>query len=62
MNTIRKTALALVATAVLSGCGGDAEPTGTAASPPAKSAATAQEKRRQFESVKADCMKKEGFR
>ncbi|NUW37679.1 hypothetical protein HTZ77_40685 [Nonomuraea sp. SMC257] len=62
MNTFRKTALALAVTAVLGGCGGDAEPAGKSASPSAKSAATAQEKRRQFESVKADCMKQKGFK
>ncbi|MEV4574095.1 hypothetical protein AB0K16_12645 [Nonomuraea jabiensis] len=66
MNTIGKTALALAAMAVLSGCGGTAEPAGKGASPPsnpaAKPAVTVQEKRRQFESVKADCMKQKGFR
>ncbi|MEV6031064.1 hypothetical protein AB0L65_07930 [Nonomuraea sp. NPDC052116] len=62
MNAIRKTALTLAATIVLSGCGADAEPAGKGASPPSTSAATAQEKRRQFESVKADCMKQKGFR
>ena len=62
MNTIRKTALLLVATAVLSGCGGDAEPTAKSASPASKPAATTQEKRRQFQSVKADCMKQKGFK
>ncbi|MEU1389179.1 MULTISPECIES: hypothetical protein [unclassified Nonomuraea] len=62
MNTIRMTALAMAAAIVLDGCGGDAEPAGKGASPPSKSAATAQEKRRQFESVKADCMKQKGFR
>ncbi|MFD1545011.1 hypothetical protein [Nonomuraea guangzhouensis] len=62
MNAIRKIALTLAATAVLSACGGEAEPAGTASSPASKSAATAQEKRRQFESVKADCMKQKGFK
>ncbi|MEU7828145.1 hypothetical protein [Nonomuraea sp. NPDC049129] len=62
MNTIRKTVLALAVTAVLGGCGGNAEPAGKSASPPSKSAATAQEKRRQFESAKADCMKQRGFK
>ncbi|GAA4929734.1 hypothetical protein HD597_004285 [Nonomuraea thailandensis] len=62
MNTISKTALALAAAAVLSGCGSDPGPAGKAASPPTEPAATAQEKRHRFESVKADCMKQKGFR
>ncbi|MEV1239772.1 hypothetical protein ACIBO2_39435 [Nonomuraea sp. NPDC050022] len=62
MNTIRKTVLALAVTAVLGGCGGNAEPPGKSATPPSKPATMAQEKRRQFESVKADCMKQKGFK
>jgi hypothetical protein len=62
MDTIGKTALALASAAVLSGCAGDVEPTGTTAEPTAKSAATVQEKKYRFESVKADCMKQKGFK
>ncbi|WP_188197328.1 hypothetical protein [Nonomuraea sp. SYSU D8015] len=61
MNTIGKITLALAATALLGGCGSVGEPAGKSASPPSKPASTAQEKRRQFESVKADCMKQKGF-
>ncbi|SEN73269.1 hypothetical protein [Nonomuraea pusilla] len=49
---------ALLALAVLCGCGGAAE---TAASP-SPGAAAAKDKKHQFESAKADCMKQKGFK
>ncbi|MBB5775569.1 hypothetical protein [Nonomuraea jabiensis] len=52
---------ALLALAVLCGCGGAAE---TAATPPSPSAATAaaKDKKHQLEAAKADCMKQKGFK
>ncbi|MEU6782430.1 hypothetical protein ABZ912_24795 [Nonomuraea angiospora] len=49
---------ALLALAVLCGCGGAAE---TAAAPPSPSAA-AKDKKHQLEAAKADCMKQKGFK
>ncbi|MGV9379245.1 hypothetical protein ACWDRB_25735 [Nonomuraea sp. NPDC003707] len=51
---------ALLALAVLCGCGGAAE---TAAAPPSPSAAAAaKDKKHQLEAAKADCMKQKGFK
>ncbi|MEV0230597.1 hypothetical protein [Nonomuraea sp. NPDC050786] len=52
------TAAALLALAVLSGCGGATE---SAASPSA-SATAAKDKKYQFQAAKADCMKQKGFK
>ncbi|GAA3254271.1 hypothetical protein [Nonomuraea helvata] len=49
---------ALLALAVLCGCGGAAE----TAAPPSPSAAAAKDKKHQLEAAKADCMKQKGFK
>ncbi|MEV6032569.1 hypothetical protein AB0L65_15530 [Nonomuraea sp. NPDC052116] len=50
---------ALLALAVLCGCGGAAE---TAAPPSPSAAAAAKDKKHQLEAAKADCMKQKGFK
>ncbi|MEQ4715667.1 hypothetical protein [Nonomuraea sp. B19D2] len=49
---------ALLALAVLCGCGGAAE----TAAPPSPSTAAAKDKKHQLEAAKADCMKQKGFK